>query len=54
MTAKELKHVKEVLERIKNPSPKVELALAYINKDITTRESQRDNFKGDYDEDSNW
>ena len=49
MTRKELLHVKKVLERITNPSGHVELALAYVNKDLAQRESQKDNFKGDYD-----
>lgn len=50
MTTKELNHVKLILERIKNPSPAVELALAYVKKDLALRDSQRDNFKGDYEE----
>lgn len=51
MNRKELEHVKKVLEKIANPSPNVQLALAYVNKDIAMRESQKDNFKGsDYDE----
>lgn len=54
MTRKELLLVKQVLQRIKNPSGNVTLALAYIEKDLAIRESQRDNFKGDYDENPNW
>lgn len=50
MTTKELNHVIKVLAMIKNPSPKVELAIAYCNKDLKVRESQRDNFRGDYEE----
>ena len=50
MTRKELELVKKVLQRIKNPSSNVELAIAYVNKDLSLRESQRDNFKGDYEE----
>ena len=49
MTKKELLHVQKVLARITNPSGHVELALAYIRKDLAVRESQKDNFKGDYD-----
>ena len=54
MTTKELKHVEDILMRIKNPSPKVDLALAYIRKDKALRDTQRDNFKGDYEEDRSW
>lgn len=54
MTAKELNHVKKVLDRITNPSPNVTLAIAYINKDLALRESQRDNFKAVYEESSSW
>lgn len=50
MTTKELNHVKEVLERIKNPSPKVALAIAYVVKDLRLRDSQKDNFRGGYEE----
>lgn len=50
MTTKELNHVKKVLEKIANPSGNVTLALAYIEKDLALRASQRDNFKGDYEE----
>ena len=51
MTKQELLHVKEVLDRIKNPSSRVEFAKACINKDLAIRDNQRDNFKGKYDSD---
>jgi hypothetical protein len=54
MTTKELQHVKKVLQRITNPTGKVTLAIAYVEKDLAARESQRDNFKGDYDEGPAW
>jgi len=54
MTRKELLHVKRVLERITNPSGHVELAKALVDKELATREAQRDNFKGDYDESPSW
>lgn len=50
MTRKELSYVKKVLEQIANPTPKVQLAIAYVDKDLAQREAQKDNFKGDYDE----
>jgi len=54
MTTKELQHVKEILQRIKNLTPKVELAIAYVVKDLKLRDSQRDNFKAEYDYPGDW
>lgn len=51
MTRIELLHIKKILERIKNSSPNVTLAIAYINKDLALRESQRDNFTQTYEYD---
>jgi len=54
MTTKELSHVLLILMHIKNPTPKVDLAIAYIRKDMAVRDAQRDNFKGDYESDGRW
>lgn len=54
MTTKELNFILKILERIKNPSEKVGVAIAYVKKDLAVRDGQRDNFKGDYDEGSYW
>lgn len=48
MTIKELRHVDEVLSRIKNPDEQVEKAKAFINKDLATYAARKGQLKEMY------
>jgi len=60
MTRKELEHVKKVLLNIKPRENgmgihgQVQYAISCIDKDLAQRESQRDNFKAEYEPEHPW
>ena len=51
MKTDELEHLlHNILEKIKNPDGNVELAKAYVKKDLALRQRQRENLKNQHED----
>lgn len=54
MTRKELIHILDLLNRIKEPDGRVERAKAYVEKDLKLYDSRRGQLKDQYEFDAPW